>query len=75
MTINEGKYYAKIGMQAAERAARKVIEQAHKDNEPMPVWDGEKVDYQIPPLPKSASHPLAPSPHTPQASGSALGGS
>jgi hypothetical protein len=51
MTINKGKYYAKIGMQAAERAARKVIEQAHKDNEPMPVWDGEKVDHQIPPLP------------------------
>lgn len=48
--INEGKYYAKIGMRAAERAATKVIEQAHKDNKPMPVWDGEKVDYQIPPL-------------------------
>ena len=49
--MDKGKYYAKIGMQAAERAAKKVIEQAHKDNEPMPVWDGEKVDYMIPPLP------------------------
>ncbi len=48
--MNEGKYYAKIGMQAAERAARKVIEQAHKDNKPMPVWDGEKIEYRIPPL-------------------------
>lgn len=51
---NEGKYYAQIGLQAAERAARKVIEQAHKDNKPMPIWDGEKVDYQIPPLPNKA---------------------
>ena len=52
--VRDGKYYAKIGMQAAERAARKVIEQAHKDNKPMPIWDGERIQYQIPPLPNKA---------------------
>nr|VFK63654.1 MAG: hypothetical protein BECKUNK1418G_GA0071005_103519 [Candidatus Kentron sp. UNK]VFK70881.1 MAG: hypothetical protein BECKUNK1418H_GA0071006_104119 [Candidatus Kentron sp. UNK] len=38
-------------MQAAQRAARKVIEQAHRENRPIPVWNGEKVEYLIPPLP------------------------
>ena len=46
---DEMNYYTKIAMQAAERAARKVIEQAHRDNTPMPIWDGEKVVYKIPP--------------------------
>ena len=48
MLINSSKYYAKIGMQAAERAAKKVIEQARKDNKPLPIWDGEKVQYLVP---------------------------
>ncbi len=50
--IQDGNYYAKIGLQAAERAARKVIEQAHKDNMPIPIWDGEKIVHIIPPLPE-----------------------
>ena len=50
---HEGQYYARIGMQAAKRAARKVIEKAHRDNKPMPIWDGERVQYQIPPLPRA----------------------
>ncbi len=53
MSIYDTNYYAKIGLQAAQRAARKVIEQAHKDNIPIPIWDGEKVVYQIPPLPQN----------------------
>ena len=44
------KYYAQIGLQAAKRAAKKVIEQASKDNRPLPIWNGEKVEYCIPPL-------------------------
>ena len=47
------KYYAQIGLQAAIRAAKKVIEQASKENRPLPVWNGEKVEYCIPPLPNS----------------------
>ncbi len=31
---DEANHHAKIAMQAAERAARKVIEQAHQDNTP-----------------------------------------
>ncbi|MES2663824.1 MAG: hypothetical protein V4629_11045 [Pseudomonadota bacterium] len=56
MSNNENtySYFTKIGLQAAKRAARKVIEQAHKDNKPMPIWDGEKVIYQIPPIPQDS---------------------
>lgn len=50
----DGKYYAEIGMKAARRAAEKVIILAHQENKPMPVWDGEKVQYTIPPIPNKA---------------------
>ena len=53
---DEMHYHTKIAMQAAERAARKVIEQAHRDNTPMPIWDGEKVVYKIPPLPDKTNY-------------------
>nr|VFK16482.1 MAG: hypothetical protein BECKLPF1236A_GA0070988_101483 [Candidatus Kentron sp. LPFa]VFK25403.1 MAG: hypothetical protein BECKLPF1236C_GA0070990_1002110 [Candidatus Kentron sp. LPFa] len=46
----DSNYYAEIGMQAAQRAARKVIERAHRENRPMPIWNGERVEYRIPPL-------------------------
>ena len=55
--MNDAEYYAKIGLQAAKRAARKVVEQAHRDNRPIPVWDGEKVQHIIPPLPDEPAPP------------------
>nr|VFK42928.1 MAG: hypothetical protein BECKTC1821D_GA0114238_101427 [Candidatus Kentron sp. TC]VFK42938.1 MAG: hypothetical protein BECKTC1821E_GA0114239_102221 [Candidatus Kentron sp. TC]VFK57278.1 MAG: hypothetical protein BECKTC1821F_GA0114240_101628 [Candidatus Kentron sp. TC] len=60
--MKDSKYYAEIGMRAARRAARKVVEQAHRDNKPMPVWNGERVEYIIPPLPDQEDRPLEPLP-------------
>ena len=40
--------YAKLGLQAAKRAARKVLEQACKDNKKIPIWDGKEVVYISP---------------------------
>ncbi len=47
MSINSG-YYAEIGLKAAKRAALKVFEKALKDNRPIPIWNGEKVEYRMP---------------------------
>lgn len=49
--MNKSDYYAEIGMKAAQRAARKVIERANLENKPIPVWKDGKVEYEIPPLP------------------------
>ncbi len=49
--MNKSDYYADIGMKAAKRAARKVIEHANKENEPIPIWKNGKVEYEIPPIP------------------------
>ena len=46
----ESDYYTRIAMQAARRAARQVIEQAHKDNSPIPIWKNGRVEYCIPEL-------------------------
>ncbi|MEM6405392.1 MAG: hypothetical protein AAF669_02170 [Pseudomonadota bacterium] len=50
MTQSESDYYTKIALQAARRAARQVIEQAHKNNVPIPVWKNGRVEYCLPPL-------------------------
>ncbi len=49
MTQSESAYYTNIALQAARRAARQVIEQAHKDNTPIPVWKNGRVEYCLPP--------------------------
>ena len=50
--MNQHDYYAEIGLKAAKRAARKVIEKANKENMPIPIWKDGKVVYEIPPVPQ-----------------------
>lgn len=49
--MKKGDYYAEIGMKAAKRAARKVVERANRENKPIPVWKNGKIEYEIPPIP------------------------
>lgn len=40
--------YAVIGLKALQRAARKVAEDARKNNYEIPIWENERVKYMIP---------------------------
>lgn len=55
--MNKTDYYAEIGMKAAKRAAQKVIEQANRENRPIPVWKNGKVEYEVPPVPNKQMQP------------------
>ena len=46
--MNNGEYYAKLGYPALCRAARKVAENAIKDNTKIPIWENGKVIYISP---------------------------
>ena len=50
MHQSRSDYYTEIAMQAARRAAREVIQQAHKDNTPLPIWKNGRVEYSLPEL-------------------------
>lgn len=50
MQLTESDYYAKIALQAARRAARQVIEQAHKDKVSIPIWQDNQIKWRIPEL-------------------------
>ncbi len=38
----------RLAEKAMRRAARKVLSNAVRDNEPVPLWDGAKVVWRIP---------------------------
>ena len=46
--MNKSDYYAQIGLKVAERAARKVMEQANKENQPLPIWKQDHIEFQVP---------------------------
>lgn len=37
-----------LAERALRRAAKKVLSQAVKNNEPVPIWDGTKVIWKVP---------------------------
>ena len=42
--------YAKMGLRALRRAAKKVYEEARKNNTKIPIWENGKVVYIAPTL-------------------------
>jgi hypothetical protein len=40
--------YALLGLIALQRAAKKVIENARKNNLKIPVWKNGRIEYEIP---------------------------
>ena len=55
--MDKSEYYAEIGMKAAKRAAQKVIEQAYRENRPIPIWKNGKVEYEVPSIPNKKIQP------------------
>ena len=48
MKTESKKTDTKLALQAMNRAACKVLNQAVEDNESIPIWDGEKVVWKVP---------------------------
>ena len=48
MKAESKKIGTKLALQAMNRAASKVLNQAVEDNEAIPIWDGEKVVWKVP---------------------------
>lgn len=48
MKAESKKIDTKLALQAMNRAASKVLNQAVEDNEAIPIWDGEKVVWKVP---------------------------
>ncbi len=40
--------YAALGLKALQRAAKKVIENARRNNLKIPIWKNGKIEYIIP---------------------------
>ncbi len=49
--------YALLGLKALERAARKVAEDARKNNYKIPVWKNGRIVYEIPLAESGQSYP------------------
>ncbi len=52
--MNKSDYYAQIGLKAAKRAAKKVVEQANKENQALPIWKKDHIEYQVPENPNKS---------------------
>lgn len=50
--MNNSKHYANIALKAAQRAAEKVIKEAHLYQTPLPAWKDNKIEYVIPDMPQ-----------------------
>lgn len=48
MKAESKKTDTQLALQAMNRAASKVLNQAVEDNEAIPIWDGEKVIWKVP---------------------------
>lgn len=40
--------YATLGLRALQRAAKKVAEDARRNNYPIPVWKDGRIEFEIP---------------------------
>ena len=40
--------YAVLGLQALERAAKKVAEKARKNNDKIPIWENGTIKFKVP---------------------------
>ena len=50
--------YAVLGLQALERAAKKVAENARKNKNKIPIWEDGSIKFKIPTI--SIEHPGKP---------------
>ena len=48
MDMKKHSQYAIIGLQALQRAARKVADDARKNQYKIPVWKNNRIEYEIP---------------------------
>ena len=46
--MRESNDYAELGLKALQRAAKKVAENAKKNNYKIPIWSKGRVEYLIP---------------------------
>jgi hypothetical protein len=46
--MREANHYAAIGLKALQRAAKKVAENARKNNFKIPIWGNGRVEYLMP---------------------------
>ncbi len=46
--MKEHNKYAIIGLKALQRAAKKVADEARKNNYKIPVWKNGRIEYKIP---------------------------
>ncbi len=42
------QYYVEIAVKAAQRPAFKLSEKARKENQALPVWKNDHIEYEIP---------------------------
>ena len=52
--------YASLGLNALQRAAKKVAENAQKNNIKIPVWKNGRIVYEIPQVDQQDSFPKIP---------------
>ena len=46
--MNKNYNYATLGLKALKRAAKKVYEDASKNNYKIPIWRNNRIEYWIP---------------------------